>query len=174
MIVKHATASTFVFHAFPREWRMGVITHPRLGLAMVPGGHVEDYETPAEAAVREVAEETGLCGLRLLRSPSPRLPRGFPHQRVEPPWWITEFRVPEDNHLAEPHVHVDHQYLALAAEAESVMAPAHPFGWYGEADVLGLEMPEDTKLLAKMVFEVIDDLAGGRPGGAAGLLQTVT
>jgi 8-oxo-dGTP pyrophosphatase MutT (NUDIX family) len=65
--------------------RMGVITHPRLGWAMVPGGHVEADETPAEAAVREVSEETGLAGIRLIQPPSPRLPEGFPRERVEPP-----------------------------------------------------------------------------------------
>jgi 8-oxo-dGTP pyrophosphatase MutT (NUDIX family) len=138
---------------------------------MVPGGHVEIDETPAEAAVREVSEETGLTGVRFLQPPAPRLPAGFPHERVEPPWWIIEMRVPSDSHLAEPHVHVDHEYLALVNEADPVAVPAHPFGWYGDSDLQGLEMPEDTKLLAKMVFEVIDDLACARPGAASSLLH---
>jgi 8-oxo-dGTP pyrophosphatase MutT (NUDIX family) len=174
MTVKHATASTFVFREFPGEWRMGVIMHPRLGWAMIPGGHVEAHETPAEAAVREVTEETGLARIRLLHPPSPRLPEGFPHERVEPPWWITEMRVPSDNHLAEPHVHVDHQYLALASDADPAAVAAHPFGWYGGSDLQELEMPEDTKLLAKMLFGVIDDLACGRAGAASGLLHAST
>lgn len=40
----------------------GVILHKhkRLGIWMQPGGHVDANETPAEAAVREAAEETGL------------------------------------------------------------------------------------------------------------------
>jgi len=108
MTVKHATASTFVFCAFPGAWQVGVIAHPRLGWAMVTGGHVEAEETPAEAALREVTEETGLAKVRFIRPPAPGLPDGFPHERVEPPWWITEMPVPSDNHLAEPHIHVDH------------------------------------------------------------------
>ena len=35
---------------------------PGRGLWSVPGGRVEPGETPAEAVVREVAEETGLAG----------------------------------------------------------------------------------------------------------------
>ncbi len=30
------------------------------------------------------------------------------------PWWITEMLVPANNHLDEPHAHVDHQYVAIA------------------------------------------------------------
>ena len=133
MTVRHATASTFVFCAFAGGWRLGVITHPRLGWVMVPGGHVEADETPAEAALREVAEETGLGGLRLIQPPAPGLPEGFPHGRVDPPWWITELHVPADNHLAEPHVHVDHQYLAVVADPNARAAPAHPFAPYAAA-----------------------------------------
>lgn len=171
MTVKHATASTFVFRQTPTGWRVAVIAHPRLGWAMIPGGHVESDETPAEAALREVAEETGLTGVRLISPPAPALPAGFPHGQVEPPWWVTEIPVPADNHLAEPHVHVDYQYLAVAPDGEPVTAPAHPLGWHGADDLAAMEMPEDTKLLAKMLFAVIGDLAAGRADVAAGLMR---
>ncbi len=171
MTVKHATASTLVFCAFPGGWRAGVITHPRLGWAMAPGGHVEADETAAEAALREVAEETGLAGVRFIRPPAPGLPEGFPHERVEPPWWITELPVPPDNHLAEPHIHVDHQYVAVAPGPDPSAAPAHTFGWYAAADLQALDMPEDTKLLAKMLFGVIGDLAPGSGRGTAGVIE---
>ncbi|MFY1633651.1 NUDIX domain-containing protein [Solwaraspora sp. WMMB335] len=34
--------------------------HRKIGLWLYPGGHVDPNETPAEAAVREVVEETGV------------------------------------------------------------------------------------------------------------------
>lgn len=163
MTVKHATAGAFVFHCSPDGlWRLGLIEHPRLGRSMIPGGHVEEYETPAEGAVREVIEETGLGEIRLLDAPAPALPGGFPHKRVAQPWWITELAVPPDNHLAEAHVHVDHQYVAVAASAEAAGDAAHPFGWYSAEELAELELWEDTKLLAKVLFSCVDDLVAGR------------
>jgi 8-oxo-dGTP pyrophosphatase MutT (NUDIX family) len=167
MRVKHPTASVFLFSHRPVGWQLGLIEHPRLGRLLIPGGHVEDDESQAEAALREVAEETGLTSARLLEAPAPALPAGFPHGRVAPPWWITEQQVPADNHLGEPHVHLDHQYVAVTDVAEPTCAAAHPFCWYSAEQLSELEMPADTKLLAKVLFSCIDDLAERRLDSAS-------
>ena len=60
---KHATSSVFLFCSTDQGWRLGLIHHPRFGRWMLPGGHVEPHENPAEAAVREVSEETGITCL---------------------------------------------------------------------------------------------------------------
>jgi len=67
--IKHATAGAFVFAHVDGEWKLGLIEHPRLRRLMIPGGHVEGDEHCAQAAVREVAEETGLR-VRLLPTPA--------------------------------------------------------------------------------------------------------
>jgi 8-oxo-dGTP pyrophosphatase MutT (NUDIX family) len=173
-MIKHATAGAFVFCRFPDAgWRLGLIEHPRLGRWMVPGGHVEDDESQAQAAVREVAEESGLVGIRLLEVPSPALPAGFPssHARVPLPWWITEQQVGADNHLGEPHVHVDHQYVAVTATPEQAGTAAHPFAWYTADEVPDLMMFEDSKLLAKVLFACIGNLAEGRWDDVGALRQ---
>jgi 8-oxo-dGTP pyrophosphatase MutT (NUDIX family) len=59
-MLKHATSSVFLFISGDDGWRIGLIHHPRLHRWMLPGGHVEPDENPAEAALREVREETGL------------------------------------------------------------------------------------------------------------------
>lgn len=52
------TADTFVVHV-PSE-RVLVRYHDKHDMWLVPGGHIELTETPSDAAVREVFEETGL------------------------------------------------------------------------------------------------------------------
>lgn len=135
-------------------------------------------ETAAEAAVREVEEETGLRGIGLLAPPAPVLPAGFPlgtHRLVVNPWWIIEQNVPVDNHLGEPHVHVDHQYLALVDEAvwEESWKAAHAFDWFTATEVAQLDMFDDCRVLAVELFEGIELIAGDwrTPGNLGGLLE---
>jgi 8-oxo-dGTP pyrophosphatase MutT (NUDIX family) len=169
-MIKHATSSTFVFHRFPQGWRLGLVVQPRLGRHMIVGGHVEPDETQAEAAVREAVEESGLR-VRLLACPTPALPAGYPNAPVPAPWWINEIMVPSDNHLDEPHVHVDHQYVAVAESPEPVSEAVHPFDWYGP-NLDGLDMFEDTRMLAKALFPIIDSIAESE-GDTAGLLRVL-
>jgi 8-oxo-dGTP pyrophosphatase MutT (NUDIX family) len=169
--VKHQTSSVFVFRLLPGGWRIGLIRHPRFRRMMIPGGHVEPEESPAEAAVREVAEETGLA-VTLVSPPAAPVPPGYRARRVAPPWWIAEYQVPADNHLDVAHVHVDHLYVALADGAVPGRAPgtpAHPFGWYAAADLAGLEMFDDARVLA---LSMLAGLANGADtvGAAAALV----
>ena len=167
-MIKHATAGAFVFCDFPEGWRLGLVEHPRMGVVACPGGHVEDDESQAQAAIREVEEETGLRGVRLLEPPAPALPAGFPatHSRVPLPWWITEMRVPADNHLSEEHVHVDHVWVGIASVPQPSEQPAHPFAWYTAEEIQELPMFEDARLLAKVLFTCVADLCAENLGGA--------
>jgi 8-oxo-dGTP pyrophosphatase MutT (NUDIX family) len=164
--LKHATSSVFVFRRAAGGWRLGLIRHPRFHRMMIPGGHVEQDESQAEAAIREVAEETGLA-VRLMRPPAAPLPSGYRPPRVAPPWWIAEYQVPPDSHLGVPHIHVDHLYVALACGGEDApgAGPAHPFGWYTAADLPGLEMFDDARRLALALLAGLAD--AGDPAGDA-------
>jgi 8-oxo-dGTP pyrophosphatase MutT (NUDIX family) len=167
--IKHGTSSVFVFGCTGRQWRLGLIRHPRLRRMMIPGGHIEQAESPAEAAVREVAEEAAL-NICLLAPPAAPLPAGYRPPRVAPPWWIAEYRVPPDSHRPAPHVHVDHLYLALAGRGERPGQPAHPFGWYRAADLARLPMFDDARLLALALLSALDAAAPpARPHSPAGL-----
>jgi 8-oxo-dGTP pyrophosphatase MutT (NUDIX family) len=159
VVHKHPTSSVFVFRRNGEGWRLGLIEHPRFGRMMVPGGHVEPEESQAEAALREVAEEAGLA-VRLVSPPAAPLPGGYRERRVALPWWIVEYQVPRDNHLDEAHVHIDHLYVALADGGPTVGQPAHPFGWYAAADLPGLHMFDDARIMALA-------LLSGLPGPSA-------
>ncbi len=51
------TASVYLIE----QQRVLLLFHPKLQKWLPPGGHLEKNETPAEAAKREVWEETGYC-----------------------------------------------------------------------------------------------------------------
>jgi 8-oxo-dGTP pyrophosphatase MutT (NUDIX family) len=53
---RHFTVAVFVVH----EKSVLLHMHPKLGMWLPPGGHIELGELPDEAAVREVLEETGI------------------------------------------------------------------------------------------------------------------
>ena len=198
MTLKHPTSSVFVFRRLPGGWRIGLIRHPRFHLMMIPGGHVEPEESCAEAALREVAEETGL-EVTLVSPPAAPVPRGYRGRRVAQPWWIAEYHVPADGHLDAAHVHVDHLYVALADSAPPATAPdgaggvtatgrprevagpgavpvpgaaAHPFGWYAARDLPGLDMFDDARVMALSLLTGLADgadSAGPAAALAAGL-----
>lgn len=162
-MIKHLTAGGFVFCWFPGGWRLGLVEHPRMKVWACPGGHVEDDETAAEAAVREIEEETGLRDVRLLGFPAPVLPGGFPatHSLLPLPWWITEIEVPPDNHLGVPHMHVDHMWVALASDPDPAGEPAHPFAWYTAEELESLPMFADSRALAPQLFGCMSGLDAG-------------
>src|SRR5579859_2533181 len=187
--LKHQTSSVFVFRWLTDGWRIGLIRHPRFHLMMIPGGHVEREESCAEAALREVAEETGLA-VSLVGPPAAPVPRGYRARRVALPWWIAEYQVPPDNHLGVRHVHIDHLYVALAdgtlpppgadqaADGAASMTQGgadqpggeHPFGWYAAGELAGLDMFDDARVMAQSMLAGLAAEAdgAGRASGTAG------
>jgi 8-oxo-dGTP pyrophosphatase MutT (NUDIX family) len=158
--IKHPTASTFVFSKLDDGWGLGLILHPVFGKLMIPGGHIEDNETAPDAARREVAEETGLA-VSFIPAPTAAAPGEVIATRklVAMPWWILEQPVDRDNHVAELHFHIDHIYVAVAEVAEPLNHPAHPFSWHSLDELPGLNMFDDTRHLATVLFADIDALA---------------
>ena len=83
--------------------------HKRLGLWLQPGGHVDAGETPEQAALREVREETGFVGTDAR----------FVHVDVHPG--------------GRGHTHLDVRYVVEAdgdpSPAEGESQDVHWFGW---------------------------------------------
>jgi 8-oxo-dGTP pyrophosphatase MutT (NUDIX family) len=157
-VVRHITASVFVFNKIDGRWYIGLIQHPRFERWMIPGGHVEPHENQAQTAVREVLEETGLA-VRLLSPAVVSMPVGQTYPVVTTPLWIVEEDVPPEPREPSPHIHVDFLYVAVVRDPSATPhRPAHEFRWFTEAELERLGLFDNTALLCKRLFGAIDEL----------------
>ncbi len=146
MTIRHFTASAVVLNDADEVL---LIHHNKIGLWLYPGGHIDPNETPSEAALREVAEETGIHAQVLGEN-------GFTHPAVQghtPPWAIIEMDVTDTKD--GQHRHIDFVYVCRASSG-TLTAQLEEVGgarWVPVADIAGLptpaELPELTTAAAR-------------------------
>lgn len=119
------TASALVVE----DGRVLLVDHPSLGRWVQPGGHVEPGETPDEAAIREVGEETGVVA-SLVARPS-RSTRHDGSVALPRPFSVHAYPVRAD------HWHVDFAYLATVAgrDANASSVDRLETGWFGPGEL---------------------------------------
>ncbi|WP_435360493.1 NUDIX hydrolase [Haloarchaeobius sp. DFWS5] len=105
-LTRHTTATVYVVH----DGATLLHEHDRLGKWLPPGGHVDRGETPHEAALREVREETGLS-VDLVTDRD-----DIASETVEPLPKPQHFQLADVNVYDGEvgHQHVDHVYYAEA------------------------------------------------------------
>lgn len=139
-MIRHFTSSAIVFN---QAGQVLLVHHNKIGLWLYPGGHVDPNEDPAEAALREVAEETGIKAE--IVAPEP-----FAHPAVRSipaPFAIIEMDI-EDRKVG-PHRHIDFVYLCrtehdqLNVQLDEVTDGA----WFDVADVAALATPDELPSL---------------------------
>jgi 8-oxo-dGTP pyrophosphatase MutT (NUDIX family)/NTP pyrophosphatase (non-canonical NTP hydrolase) len=101
--LRHWTASAIVLH--PTEDKVLLVDHVKSGLLLYPGGHVEPGETLAEAAIREVREETGIDAA-IISGPVPCYSPVVSHPV---PFAVIEARAADP--VNGDHQHIDGLYL---------------------------------------------------------------
>ena len=128
---RHFCASAFIIN--PYNKKILLVKHKKNQRWTQPGGHIENNETPEEAALREVYEETGLR-VRLLGEHFPReedfiRPLGIQKNRRTTP-------------DGEMHMHVDIIYAAVPNDDNDV--------------VLNIEESDDICWFTREELEEID------------------
>ncbi|WP_434739355.1 NUDIX hydrolase [Micromonospora sp. SH-82] len=150
-MIRHFTRSAIVFND---EGHVLLVHHNKTDLWLYPGGHIDPNEDPAEAALREVREETGITADIL--DPQP-----FRHPAVRSipsPFAIIEMEI-EDRKVG-PHRHIDFVYVCraisgnLVAQAEEVSGAK----WVPVEDLPALHTPVELPAL-------ITEAAKGAMGG---------
>jgi 8-oxo-dGTP pyrophosphatase MutT (NUDIX family) len=140
-ITRHFTATTFVV----RGGKVLLHLHPKQGLWLPPGGHIERDELPDVAARREIEEETGLR-LRLHSEGEAAELSGQMDCGVVPQ---PAFVLIED--INPYHQHVDFIYFAVAPEElEDHPTATEPwirnsFAWFAPEELEMEGVPQNVK-----------------------------
>lgn len=140
------TASVLVLRP---DRRILLVLHPKMGVWLGPGGHVEPGETADEAAIREVREETGL-DVVLLGARDPALDDAAHGVVCLPqPYVILKEQIHDPR---DPHVHLDHIYCALPSADPVGRAGEHEVRYFAEAELAALPMFDNFRALLARVF----------------------
>jgi 8-oxo-dGTP pyrophosphatase MutT (NUDIX family) len=140
-VIRHFTASGIVLSG---DDHVLLVEHRKLGWWLYPGGHIEPDEDPAQAVVREVAEETGMT-CQIISDTR------FSHPAVTvlpPPFTICVQNIPGDP-TTGPHQHIDMVYVLTPAggtvtpQLEEVACCA----WVPVAKVADLDTPPELPVL---------------------------
>jgi len=149
---RHFTASAFVVSGD----RALLVNSRKLGVWIYPGGHVEPNETPDEACLREVYEETGVrC--RIVSPADESLGEPGVVAVLHQPWMILCERIPAGS---DPeHCHIDLAYVCepLPGEGDCLHEDAREtqgIGWFTLDEMSNLKLfPDFRRQVTKLLTE---------------------
>ena len=146
---KHFTASVWITtNTTPKK--ILLIHHKKLNRWLQPGGHIEPFENPVDAAIREVKEETGIDvsflskGIVVIDPEGTFLPR---------PEFIMEQTIPA--YGKQPlHYHLDINYVVEVPEQEIKRSinESHNIGWFIKKEALKLNIHRDTRVIIQKLL----------------------
>lgn len=146
---KHFCASCWIITKSSKK--ILLLYHKKLNRWLQPGGHIEKFENPIEAAVREVKEETGIDigflskGINKIDNEGTILPT---------PQFIMEQTIPQ--HKDQPkHYHLDIQYVVKVSQQKIKhnKTESNGIGWFTKGEALKLPIHKDTEVVIKKILK---------------------
>lgn len=138
------TASVLVLSP---DRRVLLLFHDKLGVWLGPGGHVEPGESPDEAALREVMEETGLAVTLLGQRDAALDDPDHGVACLTQPYVILKEWIHDPR---DPHVHLDLIYCAKLAPGAGPAGRGARF--FAEGEIDALPMFQNYRALLARVF----------------------
>lgn len=146
---KHFTASVWITsNSTPKK--ILLIHHKKLDRWLQAGGHIEEFENPVDAAIREVKEETGL-DISFLSSQIEVIDHEGTFLPV--PTFFMEQTIPA--HKDQPlHYHLDINYVVEVPEQALTrqIKESHAIGWFTKAEALNLNIHEDSRIIIRKLL----------------------
>jgi 8-oxo-dGTP diphosphatase len=153
-VIRHFTASGIVLSD---DDHVLLIEHRKLGWWLYPGGHIDADEDPAQAVIREVAEETGIACQIIAEA-------RFSHPAVAvlpAPFTICVQDIPGDA-SNEPHQHIDLVYVLApgSGHATPQLEEVTGCGWIPLDKVADLDTPPELPALIGKAAEYARAIRG--------------
>ncbi|HUQ85268.1 MAG TPA: NUDIX hydrolase [Candidatus Limnocylindrales bacterium] len=146
---KHFTASAWILSkSIPKK--IILVHHKKHNKWLQPGGHIEKFENPVEAVIREVKEETGL-DINFLRNKIDVLSNADKFLPI--PDFLQEQNIP--SHGDEPqHFHLDINYVVEVEEQELKQnkSELNDIGWFTKKEALKLSIHENTRIILSKIL----------------------
>lgn len=156
---KHFTATAFVIDS---QNRALLLWHKRLGRWMPPGGHIDENETPEDAAKRECKEETGL-DVEIVGDQQTDLFEKNPDEgcMLKKPIAMLLENIPESKERNEPaHLHMDFLFIAKPLDETQVItlqeAESERMQWFTKEDIAALD--ETTEIFSNVKEYILNVL----------------
>ncbi len=162
-MMRHFTATAFVIDS---KKRVLLLWHKRLGRWMPPGGHVDENETPEDAAKRECKEETDM-DVEIVGDSQADLFTGNPSEgrMLKKPIAMLLEEIPAYPARNEPaHQHMDFLYIARPLDESQALtvleAEAREMRWFTAQEIAALD--ENTEIFSNVKAYILQALSGNR------------
>jgi 8-oxo-dGTP diphosphatase len=142
-VKRHFTVNGLIFY----NGKTLLLKHRKVEKWLCPGGHIEPNETPDEALLREVKEETGL-DVHFMGD----IDKTFGDDQVRilhSPFVVQDELI---NIPGDEHYHIDLIYLCTSGTDKLATEEASDIGWFTYEETEKLEMFPNFRTLLKKAF----------------------
>lgn len=137
----------FVASAYAvRDGKVLLIKHKKLGLWLAPGGHIDEGETPDQAALRELKEETGLDADFIVPPRSPNPPGGV--EFLHPPLHVQVEPIPGHNH----HIDFIYAFHARSGEVRPGQGESPEWRWHSSEELGHGHVGEEVRQTGRLAL----------------------